>query len=153
MCAPAGQLSFADALSMCKKNKVPICLMYGREDPWVKPIWGLRIKWQIPNAPYYVISPAGHCPHDEVPEVVNYLLRGWIQHLESGGSSSLPHLEDEDSESSIARELEFPRDGSKKSVNLRLYGSKYSLWRQVGSYLRSNLSLVLKKSAQDKSTC
>jgi hypothetical protein len=23
----------------------------------------------VPEAPYYQISPAGHCPHDEVPEV------------------------------------------------------------------------------------
>lgn len=53
----------------CKKNNVQICLMYGREDPWVRPIWGKKIKKEIPNAPYYEISPAGHCPHDEVPEV------------------------------------------------------------------------------------
>ncbi|CAL5412377.1 unnamed protein product [Camellia sinensis] len=43
--------------------------MYGKEDPWVKPVWGLQVKRQLPEAPYYEISPAGHCPHDEVPEV------------------------------------------------------------------------------------
>jgi pimeloyl-ACP methyl ester carboxylesterase len=43
--------------------------MYGREDPWVRPIWGIKVKQQVPEAPYYEISPAGHCPHDEVPEV------------------------------------------------------------------------------------
>jgi pimeloyl-ACP methyl ester carboxylesterase len=43
--------------------------MYGREDPWVRPIWGIKVKKQVPEAPYYEISPAGHCPHDEVPEV------------------------------------------------------------------------------------
>lgn len=43
--------------------------MYGKEDPWVKPLWGLQVKQQVPEAPYYEISPAGHCPHDEVPEV------------------------------------------------------------------------------------
>ena len=43
--------------------------MYGKEDPWVKPIWGQQVKKQLPDAPYYEISPAGHCPHDEVPEV------------------------------------------------------------------------------------
>jgi len=53
----------------CKENNVQICLMYGREDPWVRPLWGKKIKKEIPNAPYYEISPAGHCPHDEVPEV------------------------------------------------------------------------------------
>ena len=49
----------------------PICLMYGKEDPWVKPLWGLQVKRQVPEASYYQISPAGHCPHDEVPEVYN----------------------------------------------------------------------------------
>jgi pimeloyl-ACP methyl ester carboxylesterase len=43
--------------------------MYGKEDPWVGPFWGIRVKQQVPEAPYYQISPAGHCPHDEVPEV------------------------------------------------------------------------------------
>ncbi|XP_027353923.1 pheophytinase, chloroplastic isoform X2 [Abrus precatorius] len=69
MCAPQAELSFSDALSRCRKSNVPICLMYGKEDPWVKPLWGLQVKRQVPEAPYYQISPAGHCPHDEVPEV------------------------------------------------------------------------------------
>lgn len=50
-------------------NKTPICLMYGKDDPWVRPVWGLQVKRRVPDAPYYEISPAGHCPHDEVPEV------------------------------------------------------------------------------------
>ncbi|CAL5423597.1 unnamed protein product [Camellia sinensis] len=58
MFAPRGQLS----------NDVPICLMYGKEDPWVKPVWGLLVKRRLPEAPYYEISPAGHYPDDEVPE-------------------------------------------------------------------------------------
>ncbi|KAF6151096.1 hypothetical protein GIB67_042431 [Kingdonia uniflora] len=69
MFAPKGQLSFSEALSRCHTENVPICLMYGKEDPWVAPAWGLRVKRQVPEAPYYEISPAGHCPHDEVPEV------------------------------------------------------------------------------------
>lgn len=53
----------------CQKQDIPISLMYGKEDPWVTPYWGIRVKQQVPEAPYYEISPAGHCPHDEVPEV------------------------------------------------------------------------------------
>ncbi|KAF2563668.1 hypothetical protein F2Q70_00014294, partial [Brassica cretica] len=143
MFAPGGLLSFSEALSRCKKNSVPICLMYGKEDPWVGPIWGKKIKKEIPNAPYYEISPAGHCPHDEVPEVVNYLMRGWIKHLESGGFEALPLMEDGEEaweESSIGREIEFPRgEGWKKSVNLWLYGSKYTFWRGVGEAFRASL--------------
>lgn len=51
-------------------NNIPISLMYGKEDPWVRPVWGFQVKRQLPEAPYYEISPAGHCPHDEVPEVI-----------------------------------------------------------------------------------
>jgi pimeloyl-ACP methyl ester carboxylesterase len=48
--------------------------MYGKEDPWVTPLFGLQVKRKVPEAPYYQISPAGHCPHDEVPEVCDFLL-------------------------------------------------------------------------------
>lgn len=53
----------------CRDNNVSVCLMYGKEDPWVTPIWGRQVKRTLLDAPYYEISPAGHCPHDEVPEV------------------------------------------------------------------------------------
>lgn len=138
MFAPQGQLSFREALSRCQMSNVPICLLYGKEDPWVKPIWGLQVKQQVPDAPYYEISPAGHCPHDEVPEVVNYILRGWIKNLETQGSFALPLLDDGESVNySIARELEFVRDGSKKSVSVRFFGSKFSLWNSISSYIKS----------------
>ncbi|CAA0827239.1 Pheophytinase- chloroplastic [Striga hermonthica] len=67
--APQGQLSFDETLTRCKTNKTPVCLMYGKEDPWVRPVWGFQVKRKVPEAPYYEISPAGHCPHDEVPEM------------------------------------------------------------------------------------
>nr|XP_023924561.1 pheophytinase, chloroplastic isoform X2 [Quercus suber] len=147
MFAPRGQLSFGDALSRCKMNNVPICLMYGKEDPWVKPVWGLQVKRQVPEAPYYEISPAGHCPHDEVPEVVNYLLRGWIKNLETQGSIALPLLDDcESIDYSIARELEFVRDGSRKSLSVRFFGSKFLLWNRISSYIKSQFGKTDLKS-------
>ncbi|XAR54413.1 hypothetical protein NMG60_11029526 [Bertholletia excelsa] len=137
MCAPQGQLSFREALSRCQENNTPICLMYGKEDPWVKPIWGLQVKRKIPEAPYYEISPAGHCPHDEVPEVVNFLLRGWIRNLESQGSVALPLLDNpEGTQCSIARELEFLREGSRRSVKVQFFGSKFSVWNRLTSYFK-----------------
>ncbi|KAB2052245.1 hypothetical protein ES319_A12G106800v1 [Gossypium barbadense] len=102
MFAPQAELSFREALSRCDMNSVPICLMYGKEDPRVKPVWGLEVKKHVPEAPYYEISPAGHCPHDEVPEVVNYLLH-----------------------------LEFVRQGSNKFVIVRFMGSSFSLWNRL----------------------
>ncbi|KAL6326894.1 hypothetical protein AAG906_012170 [Vitis piasezkii] len=120
MFAPQGQLSFSEALSRCQMSNVPICLMYGKEDPWVKP------------APYYEISPAGHCPHDEVPEVVNYLLRGWIGNLESK----------ENIQYGTTKDLEFVREGSKKSVRVHFYGSRFSLWNRIRSYVKSRFEAL-----------
>ncbi|KAG7945786.1 hypothetical protein I3843_14G006500 [Carya illinoinensis] len=137
MFAPQGKLSFSEALLRSHMNNVPICLMYGKEDPWVRPFWGLQVKRQVPEVPYYQISPAGHCPHDEVPEVVNYLLRGWIKNLETQGSVSLPLLDDrENALCNIDRDLEFVRDGSRKSVRVRFVGSKFSLWNRIISFIR-----------------
>ncbi|KAF9592794.1 hypothetical protein IFM89_017364 [Coptis chinensis] len=141
MCAPKGQLSFEETLSRCQINDIPICLVYGKEDPWVKAIWGLQVKRQVPEAPYYEISPAGHCPHDEVPEVVNYLLRGWIRTLESQGSVALPLMDDpKPIQYGVSRDLEFFRDGSRKSVKVHIFGSKFSVWKKISSYIRSRVT-------------
>ncbi|KAK9283755.1 hypothetical protein L1049_012005 [Liquidambar formosana] len=147
MFAPQGQLSFREALSRCQINNVPICLMYGKEDPWVRPVWGLQVKRQVPEAPYYDISPAGHCPHDEVPEVVNHLLRGWIKNLESQGSVTLPLLDDlENIEYGIARDLEFIREGSRKTVRVRFWGSRFSLLNRMRSFILSRFGKLQVKS-------
>ena len=49
-------------------------LVYGREDPWVRPIWGQRAARRYAEAgtvaPYYELSPAGHCVHHEAPGAV-----------------------------------------------------------------------------------
>lgn len=138
MFAPQGQLSFKEALTGCRMNNVPVCLIYGKEDPWVTPIWGLQVKRQFPEAPYYQISPAGHCPHDEVPEVVNFLLREWIRNVESDRSVALPLLDyPENVERDIVRELEFVRQGMKKSVKVQFYGSMTSQWERLGMFLKS----------------
>ncbi|GAB4832483.1 hypothetical protein Ancab_006505 [Ancistrocladus abbreviatus] len=140
MFAPAGKLSFRQSLLRCRENNVPICLMYGKEDPWVKPVWGHQIKLQVANAPYYEISPAGHCPHDEVPEVVNYLLRGWIKNLELQGSVTLPLLDDVEAiDDDLTKDVEFVREGSKKQVQVRYFGSKFSLWNQLRSVIKTRL--------------
>ncbi|CAL1394548.1 unnamed protein product [Linum trigynum] len=140
MFAPRGELSFMEALYRSRMSNVPICLVYGREDPWVKPIWGLLVKRQVPEAPYYEITPAGHCPHDEVPEVVNYLLRGWIKNLESSGSFALPLLDDGQTvQTNTAKRLEFARKGSKKSVTVQFVGSGLTFWEQMKFHITSRL--------------
>jgi hypothetical protein len=57
-------------LHRLRKEKVPLCLIYGREDPWVVPFWGQQVKQHVPDAVYYELSPVGHCPHHEAPEVI-----------------------------------------------------------------------------------
>lgn len=144
MFAPKGELSFQEALSRCGLQNIPICLMYGKEDPWVRPVWGMKVKQQLPEAPFYEISPAGHCPHDEVPEVVNYLLRGWIKNLESNGSAPLSLIEEpEFEEYGVYRDLEYVREGGpKKSVRVRFLGSRFSFWNEAVDFLRSNIAKV-----------
>ncbi|KAL8243403.1 hypothetical protein R6Q59_009661 [Mikania micrantha] len=116
--------------------------MYGKEDPWVRPVWGLQVKRQLPEAPYYQISPAGHCPHDEVPEVVNYLLRGWIKNLESRGFVALPLVDDESGRFDVAKNLEYVRDGKKRSVRVQFYGSESSIWSKLASLFNNPLQDV-----------
>ncbi|XP_014522847.1 pheophytinase, chloroplastic [Vigna radiata var. radiata] len=138
MCAPQAQLSFNESLSRCRRMNVPMCLMYGREDPWVKPLWGVQVKSKVPEAAYYEISPAGHCPHDEVPEVINFLVRGWMRNVESEGSISLPLLDDLVSvKEGNVWELEFVREGSRKSAMVRFFGSRISLLDRIRSYINN----------------
>ncbi|XP_051147290.1 pheophytinase, chloroplastic-like [Andrographis paniculata] len=131
MFAPRGELSLKEALCKCQMNNIPICLMYGKEDPWVLPIFGLQVKRQARDAPYYEISPAGHCPHDEVPEVVNFLVRGWIKNVETGGSAALPLLDGEPANTLVTKDLEFSRRGRRKSVRVQFHGSEFSAWDLV----------------------
>ncbi|KAK4748945.1 hypothetical protein SAY87_015531 [Trapa incisa] len=149
MFAPQGNLSFKQALSQCQEQDVPVCLVYGKEDPWVTPIWGLLVKRRIPDAPYYEISPAGHCPHDEVPEVVNYLLRGWIKSLETEGLIPLPLLDGSQvpQHGVVRRDMEFVREGVKKSVNVRFVEWKFMLWKRIGSFFESRFEKAKLKSS------
>lgn len=72
--------------------------------------------------------------------VVNYLLRGWIKNLETQGSVSLPLLDDgENVLYNIARDLEFVRNGSRKPVRVRFFGSLIHCGSQLS--LSSDLSL------------
>lgn len=92
-CEPGAQQVFASILSappgptpaeLLPKVKCPLLVIWGADDPWT-PITGARIFQQanengqpVKVAP---ISKAGHCPHDEVPEVVNELIVNWLADL------------------------------------------------------------------------
>lgn len=67
--------------SLLPKIKQPLLILWGEKDPWT-PIAGSKIyqeKAQTdPQTDFYPIPQAGHCPHDEKPEIVNALMLNWL---------------------------------------------------------------------------
>jgi len=74
--------SFDESLVAIRDAGVPVGLFYGKEDPWVSPMWGQRAHRRLDGAPYYEISPSGHCPMHETPTAVNLALCDWLENLE-----------------------------------------------------------------------
>lgn len=75
---PYGFDDMLAAVGQCR----PVCLVYGRDDPWIVPYWGQRAKRVLPNAPYLELTCTGHCPHHESPTAVNNILDKFIEHVE-----------------------------------------------------------------------
>lgn len=72
---------------------------------------------------------------------MNYLLRGWITNLESQGSVALPLLDSPESvQHDILSDVEFVKEGSRKSVRVRFFGSNFSVWNQIRSYFKSRIA-------------
>lgn len=65
-----------------KKLASPLLLLWGSKDPWMNTPKkrGLYKKF-TPKNTTEVILEAGHCPHDEVPELVNKNILDWIESL------------------------------------------------------------------------
>lgn len=77
-------MSYDEALDIIRERGVPMVMVYGREDPWVVPLWGQRLKRRVPGATYYEVSKCGHCPHHEAPDVVNEIIRRWMHAVSAG---------------------------------------------------------------------
>ncbi|XP_072964159.1 pheophytinase, chloroplastic [Typha angustifolia] len=67
--------------STLSKLSCPLLLLWGDLDPWVGPAKAAKIKEFYPNTTVVNLQ-AGHCPHDEVPELVNRALLDWLSSLE-----------------------------------------------------------------------
>lgn len=89
-CDPGAQQVFASILTappgptpleLLPKLKCPLLVIWGAEDPWT-PITGAKIyELARENGKDIKIVPipgAGHCPHDEVPDVVNREIVEWL---------------------------------------------------------------------------
>ena len=92
-CDPGAREVFASILTappgpspsdLLPKVEVPLLVIWGAEDPWT-PITGAKIYEQTKevgkNIKIVPISGAGHCPHDEVPDIVNYQIIEWLKSL------------------------------------------------------------------------
>ncbi|CAM9301271.1 unnamed protein product [Ascophyllum nodosum] len=55
----------------------PLLLLWGELDPWIRPAAADKIQTLYPPAKRVSVQ-AGHCPHDESPEVVNDALVEWL---------------------------------------------------------------------------
>lgn len=75
--APAGP----QPLELLDRLQHPLLILWGEDDPWT-PIKGAKIYQDLttsnPQVEFYAIPSAGHCPHDEKPEVVNQLILDWL---------------------------------------------------------------------------
>lgn len=63
--------------SVLREMSCPLLLIWGELDPWVGPGKAVRIKELYPGTSLVKVE-AGHCPHDEAPEVVNKALLDWL---------------------------------------------------------------------------
>jgi pimeloyl-ACP methyl ester carboxylesterase len=94
-CNPKAQKVFASILSAPPGPRVsellphiqqPLLVLWGEADPWT-PIQGSRVfqEWAAgmkdPNIQIVPIPGAGHCPHDECPDIVNPLIANWLKTL------------------------------------------------------------------------
>ncbi|KAJ6736764.1 ALPHA/BETA-HYDROLASES SUPERFAMILY PROTEIN [Salix viminalis] len=71
--------------SALSELRCPLLLLWGDLDPWVGPTKANRIKEFYPNSTLVNLQ-AGHCPHDEVPELVNKSLMDWLSSLKPEAS-------------------------------------------------------------------
>ncbi|NES93913.1 MAG: alpha/beta fold hydrolase [Desertifilum sp. SIO1I2] len=56
----------------------PLLLLWGEADPWINARQrSAKFRQYCPQLAEYFLQ-AGHCPHDEVPDAVNGLIRAWV---------------------------------------------------------------------------
>ena len=65
---------------LLKTLSVPLWLVWGKEDPWIRPASADKFQKLYPNAKRINID-AGHCPMDEAPAEVNKALQDFLKSL------------------------------------------------------------------------
>ena len=63
---------------LLKQLTCPLLLLWGEADPWMNARQrAAKFRQYYPQLVEHYLQ-AGHCPHDEVPEQVNAILRSWV---------------------------------------------------------------------------
>ncbi len=63
---------------LLQQLQCPLLILWGEGDPWMNcRERSATFRQYYPNLTEYYLQ-AGHCPHDEVPEQVNSLIRQWV---------------------------------------------------------------------------
>ncbi len=89
-CDPGAQKVFASVLTappgatpqeLLPNLQHPLLILWGEDDPWT-PIKGATIYQDLAanteDVEFYPIPSAGHCPHDEKPDMVNQYILDWL---------------------------------------------------------------------------
>jgi pimeloyl-ACP methyl ester carboxylesterase len=86
-CDPGAPKVFASVFRTPQGEKVdvllgqltcPLLMLWGEADPWINARErGAKFRHYYPQLTEYYLR-AGHCPHDEVPDQVNELMRSWV---------------------------------------------------------------------------
>ena len=90
-CHPGAHQVFASVITapagpkpneLLERLQLPLLVLWGEEDPWT-PIKGAKIYQELAannnDIEFYPIPNAGHCPHDEKPEMVNEFILNWLE--------------------------------------------------------------------------
>lgn len=63
---------------LLRQMTCPLLMLWGEGDPWMNAReGGAKFRQHYPQLTEYYLQ-AGHCPHDEVPDQVNALIKAWI---------------------------------------------------------------------------
>ncbi|MDJ0598027.1 MAG: alpha/beta fold hydrolase [Crocosphaera sp.] len=66
---------------LLEELKHPLLMLWGEKDPWMNAQErGEKYRQYYPNLTECYLQ-AGHCPHDEIPEQVNSLIKNWLLSL------------------------------------------------------------------------
>lgn len=67
--------------NLLQELKHPLLILWGEKDPWMNAQQrGQQYRKYYPDLTEYYLE-AGHCPHDEIPDKVNSLIKNWMLNL------------------------------------------------------------------------